>query len=66
MNGMFGVNGLLGLLVAVVLLLTVVFIFGVNAVSTQKREATNYYKIEKPFGINMIDTNNVSHVKDAK
>jgi len=65
MNGLFGVNGLLGYLVAVVLLLSIVFIFGMNAVGIQKREATNYYKIENPFDLKKSSTSNVNHVKSV-
>jgi hypothetical protein len=65
MNGLFGVNGLLGYLVAVVLLLSIVFVFGMNAVAVQKREATNYYKMENPFDLKMISTTNVNHMKNG-
>lgn len=64
MNGLFGLNGITGYLIAVVLLLTIVFIFGSNGVAIQKREAMNYYTIEKPFDIQMIsENNNENHVK---
>ncbi len=65
MNGLFGVNGLLGYLVAVVLLLSIVFVLGMTAVGIQKSEATNYYKIENPFELKMNSTSNVNHVKSA-
>lgn len=65
MDGLFGINGLLGYVVAVVLLLSIVFIFGSNAVATQKSQATNYYKIENPFGVKMISEDNVRHVKNS-
>lgn len=64
MDGLFGINGLLGYAVAVVLLLSILAIFGFNGVMTQKANATNYYMIEKPFDLGKIDTNNVKHVKD--
>lgn len=66
MNGLFGLNGLLGYAIAVVLLLTIVFIFGSNAVATQAKHAENYYKIEKPEQIKMISQDNVKHVVNAK
>lgn len=65
MDGLFGINGLLGYVVAVALLLSIVFIFGSNAVATQKSQATNYYQIENPFGVKMISEDNVRHVKNS-
>jgi len=66
MNGLFGVNGLLGYAVAVVLLLTIVFIFGMNAVKIQSTTATQSYTIVDPLGLKSIDPNNVNHVKIEK
>ena len=63
MDGLFGLNGLLGYFVAVALLLAIVFIFGSNAVATQKAQATNYYTIENPFDMGKIDDDNVKHIK---
>ena len=65
MNGLFGVNGLIGFIVAVVLLLSIVFFLGLNAVGVQKREATNFYKIENPFDLKMRSTSNADHVKNV-
>ncbi len=66
MNGLFGVNGLLGYVVAVVLLLAIVFILGMNAVGIQAGNAQNYYKLDKPETIKMISENNANVVVDAK
>ena len=66
MNGLFGVNGLLGYLVAVVLLLSVVFWFGFNAVKIQSTTASQSYEIVNPMDIKMIDPNNANHVKINK
>ncbi len=46
MNGLFGINGLLGYLVAVVLVVALAIIFGVLAVTTQSANVQNQYKIE--------------------
>lgn len=47
-RGLFSfVHGITGMLVAVVLLLTILAILGVNAVLVQQREAQNYYKINQ-------------------
>ncbi|WP_301070440.1 DUF4006 family protein, partial [uncultured Helicobacter sp.] len=45
MNGLFGLNGLTGFFIAVVLLLSVVAGLGTCAILTQKSVATDYYKI---------------------
>lgn len=67
MNGLFGLNGLVGYIIAVVLLLTVVFILGSNGVAIQKANATNYYTVENPFEIQMInENNNERHVKTVR
>lgn len=66
MNGLFGINGLLGYAVAVVLLLSIVFWFGMNAVAIQSETATQSYTIVDPMGLKAIDPNNVNHVKIEK
>ncbi|BDR27932.1 DUF4006 family protein [Helicobacter suis] len=47
MNGLFGLNGILGCLLVVVALLALVVFLGLKAVSIQQQEATNYYKLDK-------------------
>lgn len=54
----FKLNGLIGMLIAVALLLTILVVLAVNAVSVQKREAQNFYKIDKPLEIKMFDKKN--------
>ncbi|PAF52308.1 DUF4006 family protein [Helicobacter sp. 13S00477-4] len=61
MNGLFGINGLLGYIVAVVLILAIVFCFGAIAIKIQKNQATNYYKIENQSIIQMKNTGNEKH-----
>jgi hypothetical protein len=64
MDGLFGLNGITGYLIAVVLLLSVVSFLGLKGVAVQKREAVHYYTIERPFEIQMIDkNNNERHIK---
>ncbi|BCD46259.1 DUF4006 family protein [Helicobacter suis] len=46
MNGLFGLNGILGCLLVVVALLALVVFLGLKAVSIQQQEATNYYKLD--------------------
>lgn len=66
MNGLFGINGLLGYLVAVVLLLSIVGCFAFLAIGTQQREATNYYKLEKAHEIQMYSIDNVKQYNANK
>lgn len=56
-SGYFSLNGIGGLIVAVVLLLAVVGILGTIAVSVQKEQANNHYTIEGSKA-NMIDKSN--------
>lgn len=63
---MFGLNGIGGMLIAVVLLLSIVGFLGTNALLVQQREASNYYKIEGEKEIKMIDTATATKVVDAK
>lgn len=65
MNGLFGVNGLLGYVVAVVLLLAIVFGLGYAAVSTQASVATNYYTLDAQ-SLKMNSSANAALYKDAK
>lgn len=46
MNKMFGLNGILGLLLLVAVLLIVVFGLGVQAWKTQKAQATQGYTLD--------------------
>lgn len=66
MNGLFGVNGLLGYLVAVVLLLSVVGVFTFLAIGVQKEEATNYYRLEKAHAIQMYNSDNEKQYRSTK
>lgn len=63
---MFGLNGIGGLLIATVLLLSIIGFLAVNALSIQQREASNYYKIDSEKEVKMFNKENVKHVVDAK
>ncbi len=63
---MFGLNGIGGMLIAVVLLLSSVGFLGINAILVQQKEATNHYKIEGEKEIKMIDKNSATKIVDAK
>ncbi|PAF54524.1 hypothetical protein BKH42_01040 [Helicobacter sp. 13S00482-2] len=63
MNGLFGINGLLGYIVAVLLVVGLAVGFGFAAVSIQKSQATNYYKIDNQANIKMKSKDNAYHYK---
>jgi len=52
----FKLHGLVGMLIAVALLLTILFVFSTKAISVQQEQAQNFYKIEKPLEIKMFDS----------
>lgn len=58
----FGLNGLSGFFLAVVLLLAIVAVLGFIAVGVQKSNATNYYTIDTQKAV-MIDSANAEHYK---
>ncbi len=64
-GGYFSLNGLIGFFIAVVLLLSIVAVFGVCAVGVQKREATNYYNIDASKA-QMIDVSNANYYNTKK
>ncbi len=63
---MFGLNGIGGMLIAVVLLLSIVGFLGTNALLVQQKNASNYYKIEAQQDIPMKDKASQAKVVDAK
>lgn len=66
MNGLFGVNGLLGFLVAVVLVVGLAIGFGIAAVSTQSANAQNFYKIENYKEIKAQSVENKDFFQNAQ
>lgn len=63
----FRLHGLTGMLLAVVILLSLIVFLGTKAVAIQKAEATNFYKVDKPFEIKKFDKESRSHhLVDAK
>ena len=61
-RGMFKLNGISGMLIAVVLLLSILAFLVTNALLVQQREATNYYKINQDLnGLKMNSAENHTH-----
>jgi hypothetical protein len=62
MGQYFKLHGLVGYLVAVVLLLSILAILTVSAISVQSAEATNFYKINQDTNaLKMINADNKNH-----
>ncbi len=66
MNGLFGINGLLGFLVAVVLVVALAIIFGITAANVQHSNAQNHYQIKELQKIQPNSIDNKQFYQDAK
>ena len=65
-RSIFSLDGITGMLIAVVLLLSIVGVLTYLSIVTQAANATNYYKIDNEKEIKMFSTENAKHVVDAK
>ena len=65
-RSVWALNGLTGGLIATGLLLTILAILTVYAMSVQKANSENYYKIVDEKSIKMFSTENAKHLVDAK
>ena len=58
-RGIFKLNGITGMLVAVVLLLSILGVLVFNSIIVQQNEATNFYKINQDLdGLKMNSADN--------
>ncbi|QKJ21719.1 DUF4006 family protein [Poseidonibacter lekithochrous] len=58
-RGIFKLNGITGMLIATVLLLTILAVLVFNSVLVQQKEANNFYKINQDLnGLKMNSTDN--------
>ncbi len=58
-RGIFKLNGITGMLIAVVLLLSILGVLVFNALLVQQREASNFYKINQDLnGLKMNSSEN--------
>lgn len=64
-RSVFALDGITGMLIATVLLLTILAVLTVWGLSVQKESAGNYYDIKNPTEIKMISTDNSKHWVDA-
>ena len=65
-RSIFSLDGITGMLIAVVLLLSIVGVLTYLSIVTQAANATNYYKIDNEKEIKMFSAENAKHVVDAK
>jgi len=65
MNGLFGVNGLFGFLIAVLLVVALAAGFGLVAAKVQKNNAQNYYHIKDIEQIQSKNPENRHFFEDA-
>jgi hypothetical protein len=63
MGQYFKLHGLAGFFIAVALLLTILVFLTVNAIAVQDREASNFYKINDPYGLTKISVDNEKHLE---
>ncbi len=62
----FNINGLLGGIIATVLLLSVLVFLTINAIAVQQKNATTFYKLNDASNIQMKSTDNIKHYQVVK
>ncbi len=65
-RSVFALDGVTGMLIATVLLLSILVFLTINAMMVQEREATNYYDIKDEQSIRMNSVDNAKHLVDVK
>ncbi len=65
-RSIFSLDGITGMLIATVLLLSILAILTVWGLGVQQESADNFYKIENEKDIKMISTDNANHWVDMK
>jgi len=65
-RSVFALDGVVGMLIATGLLLSILVYLSVNAMSVQTASAENFYKIKDEQSIKMISTENYKHIVDVK
>ncbi len=62
----FNLNGLMGGVIALVLLLAILVFLTIWDIQVQKENAQNYYQIKNPQGIKFESNNNAKHYELVK
>jgi hypothetical protein len=65
-RSVFALDGITGMLIATVLLLSILAFLTVWNMSVQNANAENFYKIENEKSIKMISRDNAKHIVDVK
>jgi len=65
-RSIFALDGITGMLIATVLLLSILGVLTVLALGAQQANAENFYTIENPTEIQMIDPDGATHWQNVK
>jgi hypothetical protein len=65
-RGVFSLDGVTGMLIATVLLLTILVFLTIQALGVQNAQASNYYDIKDESSIQMRSVDNAKHIVDVK
>jgi len=65
-RSVFALDGVTGMLIATVLLLTILAVLTVLGLGVQTANAENFYDIKDEKSIKMIDSTSASHIVDVK
>lgn len=62
-RSIFALDGITGMLIATVLLLSILVVLTIWNINVQAAEATNYYEIENASELKFKDSDNADHYK---
>lgn len=65
-RSIFSLDGITGMLIATVLLLSILVFLSIWAVTVQQNSATNFYDIKNETSIKMIGSKEADHIVDVK
>ena len=65
-RNVFGLNGVVGMLIATALLLSILAFLTIFGIKAQSDNSTNYYKIQDEKSIKMFSTDSAKHIVDVK
>ena len=65
-RSVFALDGITGMLIATVLLLSILAVLTVMGIGVQNANATNYYDIKDETSIKMNSVDNAKHLIDVK
>ena len=65
-RSVFALDGITGMLVATVLLISILVVLTILGLGVQNANATNYYEIKDEKSIKMFSVDNAKHIVDVK